>query len=197
MHIVERGRGTPIVVVPGIQGSWEYARPAIDALAESFRVISFSLAPAKSLDVLADQVERVLDARGLDRAAICGISFGGLGALRFAARSPSRVSALMLVSTPGPQMRLKPRHQLYTRFPWVFGPLFVFETPRRVGREMGVAIPDRRKRLLFSWGQICAFARAGVSFSAIAERAKLVGAPEIAGDCACVTAPTLVVTGEP
>ena len=43
MRIIERGSGTPIVVVPGVQGRWEYFAPAIDALARSFRVVTFSL----------------------------------------------------------------------------------------------------------------------------------------------------------
>jgi hypothetical protein len=44
MKIVDRGGGTPIVVIPGVQGRWEWMRPAIDALAHRSRVITFSLA---------------------------------------------------------------------------------------------------------------------------------------------------------
>jgi hypothetical protein len=43
MRIIDRGSGTPIVVVPGVQGRWEYFAPAVEALARSFRVITFSL----------------------------------------------------------------------------------------------------------------------------------------------------------
>ena len=43
MQIVERGHGEPLVFIPGIQGRWEYQRAAIDALAVSFRVLTFSL----------------------------------------------------------------------------------------------------------------------------------------------------------
>jgi pimeloyl-ACP methyl ester carboxylesterase len=197
MKIVDRGRGTPLIVVPGIQGRWEYVRPAVDALSESFRVITFSLRPSTSLEGFADQIGAVLDDRGLDRAAICGISFGGLGALHFAATRPYKTSALVLVSTPGPRMRLRPRHELYTRFPWLFGPLFVFETPRRLRREVGAAIPGRWPRLRFGWDQLCTFAGAGISFSRVAERARLIGAPEILDDCARITVPTLVVSGDP
>src|SRR5205823_6863051 len=45
------------------------------------------------LDALARQVGSALDAAKIDRAAICGVSFGGLVALRFAARFASRCSA--------------------------------------------------------------------------------------------------------
>lgn len=197
MEIVDRGHGTPLIVVPGIQGSWKYVRPAVDVLAETFRVITFSLDRSDNLDGFADQIGAVLDDCGIDRAAVCGISFGGLGALHFAARHPARTSALVLASTPGPRMRLRERHQLYTRLPWVFGPLFIFETPRRLRREVRVAIPNGWKRLRFGWDQLCTFASAGISVSRVAERAKLIGAPEIVADCERVTAETLIVTGDP
>ena len=31
------------MLIPGIQGRWEYIGPAVDALASSFRVITFAL----------------------------------------------------------------------------------------------------------------------------------------------------------
>jgi pimeloyl-ACP methyl ester carboxylesterase len=206
MHIVDRGTGVPIVLVPGVQGRWEYVRPAVDALARSFRVITFSLCgergspPSKSaagIDRFADQIEAALDARGIQRAVVCGISFGGLAALRFAARDPRRTAALVLVSTPGPAMRLKRRHQLYARFPRLFGPLFIIETPRRVRREMAAALPGAGARARFAWGQVRAFLGAGVSFQRLADRATTIGTFDVLGDCRAVTAPTLVVAGEP
>jgi len=32
-HIVERGAGPPLVLIPGVQGRWEYSRGIVDALA--------------------------------------------------------------------------------------------------------------------------------------------------------------------
>src|SRR5262245_14040663 len=107
MQIIDKGRGVPLVLVPGIQGRWEYLAPTIEVLAGAFRVLTFPLlgergadaqagGPARSLDALADQISAVLDDRGLERAVICGISFGGLVALRFAAREPARTAGLIL-----------------------------------------------------------------------------------------------------
>jgi hypothetical protein len=31
--VIDVGHGPPLVLVPGIQGRWEYLRPAIEALA--------------------------------------------------------------------------------------------------------------------------------------------------------------------
>ena len=44
MQVIDRGRGVPIVMIPGIQGRWEYMRPAIEALEGAFRIITFALA---------------------------------------------------------------------------------------------------------------------------------------------------------
>ena len=52
-----------------------------------------------SLDQLADDALCVLDAAGEDRAAICGLSLGGMTALSMALRAPERVSALVLACT--------------------------------------------------------------------------------------------------
>ena len=32
MDIIDRGSGPPLVLIPGLQGRWEYLRPAVDAL---------------------------------------------------------------------------------------------------------------------------------------------------------------------
>ena len=207
MHIIDRGHGAPLVLIPGIQGRWEYMGPAIDALARSFRVITFPLAgerssrrrfePEKGLDNFVEQIDAVLDDRGLAGAAICGVSFGGLIALRYAARRPERTAALLLVSTPGPDFRLKKRHRVYARAPWLFGPVFLAEIPQRVGRELERALPEGRDRRRFSWGQIRTFLRAPLSLSRMAERSALLGADGSRDDCRRVSAPTLVVAGDP
>lgn len=207
MQIVERGSGDPLIMIPGIQGRWEYMRPAIDALAESFRVITFPLCGerssrrrldrARGLDNFADQIDAVLDDRGLSRAVICGVSFGGLIALRFAAGHPEGTAALILVSTPGPSFHLRPRHAMYARLPRLFGPLFLAEVPRRVRAEIALAIPDRWRRRRFAWQQLATFARAPMSLSRMAARARLIGSHDQSSDCARIIAPTLVVSGEP
>ena len=83
----------PLVLIPGIQGRWEYMRGTVDALSACFRVVTFSLR-GNTMQDYAGQVSRALDEHHLDRAVICGVSFGGLVALRFAAgKSPDRDSS--------------------------------------------------------------------------------------------------------
>jgi len=52
-----------------------------------------------SLDLLADDAASVLDAAGVHAAAICGVSLGGMIAMRMALTAPQRVSALVAACT--------------------------------------------------------------------------------------------------
>jgi len=140
MNIIDRGTGPPVVVIPGIQGRWEWMEPAITALAERGRAITFSLADEPSarapfsekagFDNYVEQVRAALDQRGLERAAICGVSYGGLIAAMFAARYPERTSSLILVSALPPSWRPDARVAFYTRFPWLLTPLFCLASLR-------------------------------------------------------------------
>ena len=128
MSYIDVGTGPPLVLVPGIQGRWEYQRPCIDALAKRFRVLSLplsgergaegDLSAAGGLDNDTRQIATILDRSGIDRAAICGVSFGGLVAVRFAAAYQHRVRALVLASTPGPDMHLRRRHERVRSTSW-------------------------------------------------------------------------------
>jgi pimeloyl-ACP methyl ester carboxylesterase len=207
MDVIERGAGTPLVLVPGLQGRWEYLRPAIEALATHFRVVTFSLSGErvsgrrydrlKGIDNFVEQVDDVLAARAIDRAVVCGLSFGGLVALRFAARRPERAHALVLVSTPGPGWHLKRRHDVYARLPWMFGPLFLAESPWRMRDELRAAFPNPRDRRRFVRAQVATFIEAPLSMSRMAARARLIARLDTAAECRLVACPTLVVTGEP
>src|SRR5881628_1461530 len=106
MDLVDRGSGPPLVLIPGLQGRWEYLRPAVDALSASFRVLTFSLGRG-DLNSYADQAAEVMTRAGIERAVICGVSFGGLIGVRFAARHAARCGALVLASTPKPILRLR------------------------------------------------------------------------------------------
>jgi pimeloyl-ACP methyl ester carboxylesterase len=194
---VEKGNGPPLVLVPGIPGPWQYIRSAVDALAASFRVLTFSLGPECSIESDVARIRHELDERRIDQAIVCGISFGGLIALRFAATHAARTRALVLASVPGPGTRLKPRHRIYAQWPYLFGPLFIAETPVRLRHELKSALPARSDRLRFHWSQLQAFLAAGVSLRQIARRADLMEGLDVAGDAGRVISPTLVVTGDP
>ncbi len=204
-EIVERGHGAPLVLIPGVQGRWEYSRGIVESLARFYRVITFSLCDERTwsggdvschIDVFADQVEAALDRLLIDRAIIVGVSFGGLVALRFAATRPRRATALVIISAPGPQWHLRPRHDLYARLPWVFGPVFLAESPFRLRREVMAALPERSARRRYLREQLRTIITAPVSLARMAARARLIGPYDRVADCAQVAAPTLVVQGD-
>ncbi len=207
MQIVDRGSGVPLVLIPGIQGRWEYMRPAIDALELSFRVITFPLCgergsdcrfvPADGLEHFVDQIDRVLDDRRLASAMVAGVSFGGLIALHYAAKRAERAAALVLVSTPGPDFRPSPRHARYARSPTLLGPVFLAEIPGRVREELERALPEGRERQRFAWRQMQTFFKAPLSLRRMAERSRVFGDPALAADSERISVPTLVITGEP
>jgi pimeloyl-ACP methyl ester carboxylesterase len=201
-ELIDRGNGPALVLIPGIQGRWEYMRPTVDALSRAFRVLTFSLEPG-DLDDHVEQVNAALTATGIARATICGVSFGGVVAARFAASHPERTNALVLVSTPGPDWRLPRRHRLYARLPWILGPLFLIESPWRMRAELRAAFPTGRTRRAFKRSVLRTLLSAPISLARMAARARLIETPspgdpgDLRSDCARIAAPTLVVTGEP
>jgi 3-oxoadipate enol-lactonase len=207
MQIVDRGAGTPVVFIAGLQGRWEYMRRGVDALAEACRVITFSLcdepvsghlfSPAKGLDNFLDQIESALDTCGVARAAICGVSFGGLVALHFAARRKERAASLILVSTPGPDWHLRRSHEIYARRPWLFAPLFFAGMPGRLRAEFEAALPSVTERWRFEFEQLRTLVKAPLSPARMAQRARMIGEADRLAICEEISCPTIVVVGEP
>jgi pimeloyl-ACP methyl ester carboxylesterase len=203
MRVVDRGSGVPVVLVPGIQGRWEWMAPAVDALAARCRVITFSLADepsadwpggGSSFDAYVEQIGQALDALRLKRAVICGVSYGGLVATGFLRRYPERVAGLALVSAIPPSWKPDARARFFMRYPRLLLPLFLLSS-LRLHREIAAAVPGR-------WPGLVASLRQGLRSLAhfpapgrMARRAAITGEAVVDG-VAGIRVPTLVVTGE-
>jgi 3-oxoadipate enol-lactonase len=115
VHYDLRGpEGAPCVVMAHCLGAtldaWE---PQATALAAEFRVLRYDLrghgltngtaathgAQGYEIGLLADDVVALLDALGIARAHVCGISIGGMIAQSLAASARERVITLTLCST--------------------------------------------------------------------------------------------------
>lgn len=213
MNIVDRGEGPAIVVIPGIQGRWEWMKPGIDALARRNRVITFSLAdePSSGADFdealgfwnYVEQVRNALDQAGIHDAAICGVSYGGLIAAAFAARYPQRATALILVSALPPSWQPDARVSFYLRSPWLLSPLFCVGAVR-LYREIATAADTR-------WGGLMSAGHAGLTAirhmfhpGRMARRVHLfscarsqeLAAGRIEAQLANVKVPKMIITGE-
>lgn len=206
MKIVDRGGGTPVVVVPGIQGRWEWMRPAIDALAQRCRVITFSLADepscggafdeARGFWCYVEQVRAALDEAGVDRAAVCGVSYGGLIAAAFAARYPERTASVILVSALPPSWRPDRRVRFYTRAPRLLTPIFLLASLRlyrEIAAASGGAAAGARAGLGHAWRVLTHM----FSPMRMARRVGLLAGIDFAAEFSLMQQPTLLMTGEP
>jgi 3-oxoadipate enol-lactonase len=104
----EAGEGSVLVLLHGLGGSRLSWEPQLEGLANRHRVVAWDLpgyGASATLDgavtftTLADAVIDFLDVVGAQRAHLAGISFGGMIAQYVAARFPSRVLSLTLLST--------------------------------------------------------------------------------------------------
>lgn len=100
-----RGTGTPLVLVHGMAGErhgWDRLLAALPAnlptLTYDLRGFGQSSGPEGIAFSHADDLLALLDAQGIGRAPILGLSMGGGIALNFALSHPARVSRLALIS---------------------------------------------------------------------------------------------------
>ena len=205
MRIVDTGSGPPLVVIPGIQGRWEWMKPGVEALAQRCRVITFSLAdergcgahfdPASGFDCYVEQVRAAMDACGVERAGICGVSYGGLIAAAFAARHPERVASLVLVSALPPSWTPDARVRFYLRAPRLLSPLFCIASVRmyrEIAAANGGVLGGVAPALRHGWTVVTHM----LSPARMARRVHLLSDVDLREALARVEAPTLVVTGD-
>lgn len=202
--MIDIGNGTPIVLIPGIQGRWEWMKPAIQALSARHRVLSFSLDEGPHqrdvttvFDGWLDHIDAMLDRAKAPRAAIVGVSFGGLIAARYAARRPAHAAALVLVSSPSPRHTLDEQSESYLKHPRLALPLFAARACHRLLPEAYAARPTWASRVQFLAGHAGRVMHAPLYPSRMAHWVRAWMATDIEADCRLVSAPTLLVTGEP
>ena len=193
----DEGSGPPLVVIPGVQGRWEWMMPALKALSTRCRVISYSLGSARTFDDLVVQVDTVLDRCGVATAAICGVSFGGLVAVKYAAARPHRASGLIVVSAPSPAWTPSPVQAQYLAHPWLSTPVFLARSPGRMWPEITAAIDGWPARIWFCAEHLGRMVTAPVVPAHMGARTRLHPGIELAADCARIRARALVITGEP
>lgn len=108
MFCVEAGAGAPLVLIMGFTGdhlAWGFQVPAF---AQAHRVVAFDNRGAGQTDApdapytirqMADDTVGLMDALGIDRAHVLGVSMGGMIAQEVALNHPDRVLTLQLHCT--------------------------------------------------------------------------------------------------
>jgi pimeloyl-ACP methyl ester carboxylesterase len=121
------GQGVPLVLIHGAFVDLHMWDPQVGAF-EGHQVIRYDLrghgrtgpSPAArySIELLADDLSALLDALGIERAAFCGLSLGGMVAQAFAVKYPSRLLALVLADTAvSVKLTLSDKLQRYVLYP--------------------------------------------------------------------------------
>jgi pimeloyl-ACP methyl ester carboxylesterase len=105
LHYDERGEGEPLLLIMGYGSSSAGALEGFGGeLARSFRVVVFDnrgtgesdrLEGPTSIEQMADDAAGLLDALGIERSHVVGISMGGNIALELALRHPDKVAGLV------------------------------------------------------------------------------------------------------
>jgi pimeloyl-ACP methyl ester carboxylesterase len=108
LNYVETGSGDPLLLIMGFGGdhqAWAFQMPV---LSERYRVIAFDNRGAGQSSVpdlpyttrmMADDAVGLLDALGVERAHVLGVSMGGMIAQEIALNHPHRVRSLQLHCT--------------------------------------------------------------------------------------------------
>jgi pimeloyl-ACP methyl ester carboxylesterase len=107
LHYVARGGGVPVLFVHGFPQDHTFWSAQLDGLSDIAHTIALDLpgfgasayAGQASMDAYADDVACVLDAAGVERAVVAGLSMGGYVALALWRRHRARVRALVLADT--------------------------------------------------------------------------------------------------
>ena len=104
-----QGEGPALVFVHGAFADRRLWRPQLARFAPAWRVVAYDLrghgatGPSRQrrygVALFADDLARLLDGLGIERAVLCGSSLGGMIAQLFASRAPERVTGLALVSS--------------------------------------------------------------------------------------------------
>ncbi|HET6846489.1 MAG TPA: alpha/beta fold hydrolase, partial [Anaerolineales bacterium] len=120
LHYEVSGKGPPVVLLHGYQGSWGLWQSTMAFLGDSFRTYAVDFwgfgesgarRPSYAVGDFVDLVDQFMEQMGIARAPLVGHSMGGTVALLVAARHPQRVAKVVAISSPivGSSLRFFPR----------------------------------------------------------------------------------------
>lgn len=137
MHFASSGEGRPVLLLHGFPDThaiWRHQIPALTAaglqvIAPDLRGYGQTDAPsataAYSMNFLADDVLRLIDALGIEKASLVGHDWGGLIGWHLAMHAPDRFDCYAALSTGHPAAIAGAGISQYLRFWYVL----VFRTP--------------------------------------------------------------------
>lgn len=120
LHYEVFGKGHPVILLHGYQGSWGLWQATMEFLGASYRTYAvdfwgFGESGARrssyAVDDFVSLVDQFMEQMGIARAPLVGHSMGGTVCLLVAARHPQRVEKAVAISSPivGSSLRFFPR----------------------------------------------------------------------------------------
>lgn len=123
LYYEEVGQGLPLVFVHEFAGDHRSWRPQVGFFARRYRTIAYNARgyppsdvpedpTAYSQDRAVDDIRGLLDALGIGKAHVCGLSMGGYATLHFGLRYPERALSLVVAgagygSVPGDREKFR------------------------------------------------------------------------------------------
>jgi pimeloyl-ACP methyl ester carboxylesterase len=199
----DSGTGVPLLLLhafPLSSAMWLAQR---EALGDMCRVITpdqrgFGGSPLgddePSLDVVADDVAALLDAKGLDRVVLGGLSMGGYVAMAFLRRHADRVRALVLADTRGgPDAEAGRTKRLTMAQTLTDDPESSVVVDEVLPTLLGPTTQQERQLVA---GRVKGFAQAAPAAAVAWAQRAMAARPDSFDTLRAVTVPTLVLVGE-
>ncbi|MEZ7128170.1 alpha/beta fold hydrolase [Nonomuraea sp. AD125B] len=196
------GTGLPVVLLhafPLSSAMWLAQR---EGLAKVCRVITPDLRgfggsrlgeDDPSLDLMADDVARLLDDEGIERAVVGGLSMGGYVTLAFCRRHPDRLLGAILADTkavPDPAPARDNRERIAQAVLSEGSDVLVSEVlPGLIG-------PTTRERRAMVFGRVKGLVQSAPPGAVAWAQRAMAGRPDSTGTLAALKVPLLVVVGE-
>ena len=105
----QRGDGPPIGFIHGALSDHTAAEQQLEAFCDAYTAIAYDVRghgktanprnASYSIDRLAEDLHEFVNARGLDRPVLCGVSMGGMITQVYASRYPEQLGGLVLADT--------------------------------------------------------------------------------------------------
>jgi pimeloyl-ACP methyl ester carboxylesterase len=197
------GAGTPLVLLHAFPLDGRMWAPQVEALAGSYQVIvpdfrGFGAARDQAvaeagMDLLADDVARLLDDRGLDRVVLGGLSLGGYVAMAFMRRHADRVSGLVLLDTKATSDGDQAREDRLTMAERVMAEGNGFVPEAMLPKLLGETSREHRPELV---EKVTAMIREQAPEAIAGAQRGMAARPASTDMLGTIQVPTLVVTGE-
>jgi pimeloyl-ACP methyl ester carboxylesterase len=203
LHVVEHGRGMPVVLVHGFPLDHSMWDAQIAALGQRWRVIAVDLrgfgasqvtSGTVTMDEMADDLAGLLDALGVgEPVVLVGLSMGGYVAFAFWRKHARRLRALVLCDTravaDAPEAA-KARHELAER---VLAEGTAVAAEAMIPKLFGAtALENEREAVEATRRAILANPPQGVAAALRGMAAR----PDVTADLGRIVLPTLVIVGQ-